>query len=94
MRILAVAGMTAVPLSACQIVGGADYLDTRDNSTVVAVWNTRATDFFSECSSELQPIDAPPREVLLGIALKGPMSQRNYNHADFYVCPELAEVSQ
>jgi len=83
-----------MPLAACQVVGGADYLDARDGSKVFAVWNENGSDFFTQCQMALSPAAAPPRSALQGITLRGPMSERKYNCADFYVCPELAEVSQ
>ncbi len=94
MRNAVVVAMTTTPLMACQIVGGADYRDTRDGSKVLAVWNSNGSDLFTECVSDRQRISAPPLEALEGIVIKGPMSQRNYNRADFFVCPELVEVSE
>ncbi|WP_298919302.1 hypothetical protein [uncultured Roseobacter sp.] len=91
---MAILGLAATPLAACQIVGGADYLDTRDQSKVLVVWNSQGTDFFTDCGADRSPIAAPPIEVLQGIAIQGPMSEQKYNRANFYVCPELAEVSQ
>ncbi len=94
MRNLVVLGLATPPLMACQIVGGADYLDTRDGSKVYAEWNSNGTDFFTECGPDRQMVTAPPQHALRGIALKGGITERNYNRADFFVCPELAEVSE
>ncbi|WP_300033803.1 hypothetical protein [uncultured Roseobacter sp.] len=94
MRNAVVIGLATSPLIGCQIVGGADYLDARDGSKVYAEWNANGTDFFTECGVDRQQITSPPREALDGILLKGTITERNYNRADFFVCPELAEVSE
>jgi hypothetical protein len=87
--------LAATPLLGCQIVGGADYRDIRSNSSVYAEWNSNGTTFLTECRTDRQQIEAPPREALVSSANnKQPISKRNYNRADFYVCPELAEVTQ
>lgn len=91
--------LVAVPLAAgCTIVGGADYVDMRNDGIVYAEWNEDGTAYFTECPAprtEMRPIPAPPRDALISTSTSGvAISERNYRRADFFVCPEEGEVSQ
>ncbi len=93
----AIAVSTVGALAGCTIVGGEDVIDQRNGSKLFAVWNENGTHFFTDCRSDKSTwrrVSAPPRDALVTKIASGPMSKANYRSADFFVCPELEEVSK